>query len=82
MELTLLPGCAATGLPAPVQLTLPDKGGQFLFQATPVGADKVQIVGRLQLYKTHYPAQEYHALREFYTQALARLAVAIVCQQK
>ncbi|SES93070.1 DUF3857 domain-containing protein [Hymenobacter actinosclerus] len=82
VELTLPGGYTATGLPANIQLALPDNGGRFIFQAVPNGPDKLTLVSRLQLNKTRYSAQEYHALREFYAKALAKLAEPIVLQRQ
>lgn len=82
LELILPAGYTATELPASIQLALPDNGGRFLFHATSPTPGKLTLVVRLQLTKTHYSATEYQALRELYTQALAKLAEPLVIQRQ
>lgn len=82
LELTLPVGYTATALPASMQLALPNNGGKFVFQTTPNGPGQLLVVSRLQLTKTRYSAQEYQALREFYTKALAKIAEPIVLQRQ
>ncbi|SDX89612.1 transglutaminase domain-containing protein [Hymenobacter psychrophilus] len=82
LELTLPAGYTATALPASMQLALPNNGGKFVFQTTPNGPGQLLVVSRLQLTKTRYSAQEYQALREFYTKALAKIAEPIVLQRQ
>ncbi|RSK40868.1 hypothetical protein EI293_18150 [Hymenobacter perfusus] len=80
--LTLPPGYAATELPANMQLVLPDSGGRFLFNISQPTPQTIALQSRLQLAKAHYSAEEYHALRELYTKALAKLAEPIVLQRQ
>ncbi|MCC2545196.1 DUF3857 domain-containing protein [Hymenobacter sp. BT175] len=80
VELTLPPGYAVTELPANATVALPNGGGRFLYNITRTTTSTLTVTGRLQLAKTHYSAQEYGALRELYTQALAKFAEPIVVQ--
>ncbi|MDU0370406.1 transglutaminase domain-containing protein [Hymenobacter endophyticus] len=81
-DLTLPAGYAVAELPANMQLVLPDGGGRFLFNVTQPTPQTLSLVGRLHLLKTHYTAEEYHALRAMYTQALSKLAEPIVLQRQ
>ncbi|AHJ96355.1 hypothetical protein Hsw_0760 [Hymenobacter swuensis DY53] len=82
VNITLPAGYAATELPATMQLVLPNEGGRFLFNVSQPNPQTIALLGRLQLTKTHYSAEEYHALRELYTKALAKLAEPIVLQRQ
>ncbi|GAB2775646.1 transglutaminase-like putative cysteine protease [Hymenobacter luteus] len=78
VELTLPEGYAATELPAGTTLNLPNNGGRFIFNVGQPTARTLTVTGRLHLTKTRYSAEEYQALRELYTRALAKLAEPIV----
>ncbi|WP_426490537.1 transglutaminase domain-containing protein [Hymenobacter sp. 102] len=81
-DLTLPAGYAVAELPANMQLVLPNGGGRFLFSITQPSPTTLNLVGRLHLLKTHYSAEEYHAIRELYTTALSKLAEPIVLQRR
>jgi len=80
LTLTLPPGYTAE-LPKPSVIVLPDKGGRYLYAATSPTPGTVQLVSRLTLDKPTYGAEEYAALREFYRQALAKQAEALVLRK-
>ena len=82
VNIALPAGYAATELPANMQLVLPNEGGRFLFNISQPNPQTIALLGRLQLTKTHYSAEEYYALRELYTKALAKLAEPIVLQRQ
>ena len=82
VDVTLPAGYNVAELPANMQLVLPDGGGRFLFNITQPTPQTLTLVGRVHLLKTRYTAQEYHALRELYTKALAKFAEPIVLQQQ
>nr|WP_262905026.1 transglutaminase-like domain-containing protein [Hymenobacter pini] len=81
-DLTLPAGYAVSELPANLQMVLPNGGGRFLFSITQPTAQTLTLVGRLHLLKNSYSAEEYHAIREMYTKALAKLAEPIVLQKQ
>jgi transglutaminase-like putative cysteine protease len=81
VTLTLPPGYTAE-LPAPATISLPDKGGRYLYSATSPTPGTVQLVSRLTLDKPIYGAEEYGALREFYRLALGKQAEALVLKKQ
>jgi hypothetical protein len=81
VTLTLPTGYTAE-LPAPAMLSLPDKGGRYVYSATSPAPGTVQLVSRLTLDKPIYGAEEYGALREFYRLALAKQAEAVVLKKQ
>ena len=81
MTLTLPAGYTAE-LPKPTTLSLPDKGGRYLYSATSPAPGTVQFVSRLTLDKPIYGAEEYASLREFYRLALAKQAEAVVLKKQ
>jgi hypothetical protein len=80
LTLTLPPGYTAE-LPKGINLSLPDKGGRYLYAASSPTPGTVQLVSRLTLDKPIYGAEEYASLREFYRQALAKQAEALVLKK-
>ncbi|MGI4742354.1 MAG: DUF3857 domain-containing protein [Janthinobacterium lividum] len=80
LTLTLPPGYTAE-LPKTANISLPDKGGRYLYSATSTTPGTVQLVSRLTLDKPIYGAEEYASLREFYRQALAKQAEALVLKK-
>jgi hypothetical protein len=81
VTLTLPTGYTAE-LPAPTTLSLPDKGGRYVYSATSPAPGTVQLVSRLTLDKPIYGAEEYGTLREFYRLALAKQAEALVLKKQ
>jgi hypothetical protein len=83
MVVTLtLPAGYTAELPPPTVLSLPDKGGRYVYSATSSAPGTVQLVSRLTLDKPIYGAEEYGALREFYRLALAKQAEAVVLKKQ
>ncbi|GAA4507912.1 hypothetical protein GCM10023172_39250 [Hymenobacter ginsengisoli] len=68
-------------LPKPAALLLPDGGGRYAYSASSPTPGTVVLMSRLTLDKPVYSAQEYHALREFYRQMLAKQAEALVIKK-
>ncbi len=82
VRLTLtLPAGYVAELPKPLNLSLPDNGGRYLYSATSPTPGTVQLMSRLTLDKPIYGAAEYHALRELYRQVLAKQAEALVIKK-
>jgi hypothetical protein len=83
MVVTLtLPAGYVAELPQATSLSLPDKGGRYLYSATSPAPGTVQLISRLTLDKPVYSAEEYGALREFYRLALAKQAEALVLKKQ
>ena len=78
---TMPAGYQAEELPKPVQMSLPNNGGRFLFQVS-ANEQTIQTVSRLSLKKPVYFAEEYPALRELFTQVVAKHAEQIVLKKK
>ncbi|WP_460612821.1 hypothetical protein [Hymenobacter seoulensis] len=82
VELTLPSGYSATELPANLTLALPNNGGSFTYAINRATPQSLAINGRLHLNKTQYTAEEYQAIRELYTRAMAKFAEPIVLQRQ
>jgi hypothetical protein len=76
-----LPAGYTAELPKATTLALPDGGGRYQFSAVSAAPGTVQLVSRLLLAKSVYGAEEYQNLREFYRQALAKQAEALVLRK-
>jgi len=76
-----LPAGYTAELPKSASLALPDGGGRYQFSATSAAPGTVQLMSRLSLAKAVYGAEEYQNLREFYRQALAKQAEALVLRK-
>jgi len=74
-------GYAVEEMPKPLVVDLPDNGGRFLYSIAP-GENSLQIMTRLNLRKTMYSAEEYGALRDFYSRLMAKQAEQIVLKKK
>ena len=81
INLTLPPGYVAE-LPKAANVSLPDKGGSYVFSASSPAPGTVQLISRLSLAKAVYGAAEYANLREFYRLALAKQAEAMVIKKQ
>lgn len=77
---TLPTGFQAEELPKPVAMTLPENGGRFTYQVQ-LFAGKLQVVSRISLRKTTYTADEYPALRELFSQIVAKHAEQVVLKR-
>lgn len=80
LTLTLPPGYVAD-LPKGANLLLPEQGGRYVYQASALAPNTVQLTSRLTLDKPVYSADEYQALRELYRQLLAKQAEALVIRK-
>ncbi|MBO3273175.1 DUF3857 domain-containing protein [Hymenobacter defluvii] len=74
-------GYAVEEMPKPLVVDLPDNGGRFIYSISP-GENSLQIMTRMNLRKTVYSAEEYAALRDFYSRLLAKQAEQIVLKKK
>ncbi|OON67361.1 DUF3857 domain-containing protein [Hymenobacter sp. CRA2] len=81
VTLTLPANYAVEELPKSAQIELPNGGGRFLFNVTPVG-NTLQIMSRMTLNRSMFLAEEYPGLREFYERMLAKQAEKIVLKRK
>ncbi|MBC8083022.1 MAG: hypothetical protein H7Z21_07400 [Hymenobacter sp.] len=82
ITLTLPAGYEVDELPKPANVSLPENGGRFLFQAQPAANGTLQLVSRLNLSRPVYSAEEYASLREFYRLVIAKQAEQIVLKKK
>ena len=80
LTLTLPPGYVAD-LPKPIHIALPNQGGRYLYVASSPAPGTVELLSRLTLDKPLYNTEEYHALRELYSQMLAKQAEALVIKK-
>ncbi|GAB3499271.1 hypothetical protein GCM10027341_22240 [Spirosoma knui] len=78
---TLPEGYQIEELPKPVNMSLPDNAGRFIYSLTPMNGNQVQIISRVSLRKTMYFADEYPALREFFNQIIAKHAEQVVLKR-
>ncbi|UOR03989.1 DUF3857 domain-containing protein [Hymenobacter aerilatus] len=81
VTLTLPAGYAVEEMPKPLVVDLPDNGGRFMYSISP-SENSLQIMTRMNLRKTVYSAEEYAALRDFYSRLLAKQAEQIVLKKK
>ncbi|WP_258048990.1 DUF3858 domain-containing protein [Hymenobacter sp. NBH84] len=81
VTLTLPAGYVVEEMPKPIVVELPDNGGRFLYSISP-GENSLQIISRLNLRKAVYSAEEYAALRDFYSRLMAKQAEQIVLKKK
>ncbi|WP_461081031.1 transglutaminase domain-containing protein [Spirosoma flavus] len=77
---TLPKGYKIEEMPKPVSMVLPENGGRFMYQ-TAMNGDKLQIISRILLRRPLYYAEEYGALRELFTQVVAKHAEQIVLKR-
>ncbi|OUJ73129.1 DUF3857 domain-containing protein [Hymenobacter crusticola] len=82
VTLTLPANYTVQERPTNLVLTLPDNGGRFTYNITQSTPGTLQIVSRLQLLKSVYTPDEYTALREFYSRAIAKHGEMLVLQRK
>lgn len=78
---TLPAGYQVEELPKPVSMVLPENGGRFLYSVTVVEGNRLRVLSRISLRKTVYFADEYPALRELFSQIVAKHAEQVVLKR-
>ncbi|MBD2699391.1 DUF3857 domain-containing protein [Spirosoma sp. BT702] len=78
---TLPKGYQVEEMPKPVSMVLPENGGRFMYQMAMNGDNKLQVISRILLRRPLYYAEEYGALRELFTQVVAKHAEQIVLKR-
>ncbi|WP_323757953.1 DUF3857 domain-containing protein [Roseivirga sp.] len=68
-------------LPESKNIALPDNGGKYSYLSA-IQGDKIQVVVRLNLYKTSYLPDEYPLLKEFFNHVIAKQEGQIVFKKK
>lgn len=68
-------------IPKPVSIGLPASGGRFLYKVT-VNGRQLRVDSRLTLRKPVYSPNEYPALRELFTQLVAKQAEQVVLKRE
>ncbi|KYG76205.1 hypothetical protein MB14_02865 [Roseivirga ehrenbergii] len=80
-NVTIPEGYEIEELPVSQNIALPDNGGRYTYLSG-VQGDKIQVVIRLNLYKTSYLPDEYPLLKEFFNQIIAKQEGQIVFKKK
>jgi hypothetical protein len=74
-------GFVVEELPKPQILKLPENGGRFVYNATPLG-NTINFVSQFIINKSVFMVEEYPSLREFYSLVVAKQAEQIVIKKK
>ncbi|UTW64819.1 DUF3858 domain-containing protein [bacterium SCSIO 12643] len=80
LQLTIPQGYDVESVPRAIMITLPNKGGKFIFQASQIG-QKIIVSMRLDIKKSIFPLNEYNYLREFYSQIIEKQNEKIVLKK-
>lgn len=80
LKLKVPPSYKIEELPQQKMLTLPNGSGRFLYNVT-VNGNEVNFSSQLTISKSMIVPQDYPALREFYTQVMAKQAEQIVLKK-
>ncbi|MEQ8425188.1 MAG: hypothetical protein RIA63_10800, partial [Cyclobacteriaceae bacterium] len=67
-------------LPQPLAISLPDKGGRFLYTIGKMNG-VISLTSLFSINKTRYSQTEYQSLREFYNQVVAKQGELIVLKK-
>jgi hypothetical protein len=73
-------GYSVESLPGSVNISLPEKGGNFRFYASLEG-NKITIFSKLSINKTFFIPNDYGALKEFFNLVIAKYAEKIVLKK-
>lgn len=73
-------GYVAEELPAPMAVSLPEKGGRFLYNVVKVNGE-ISLTSMFTISKGIYTQLEYQSLREFYAQAISKQEEQIVLKR-
>ena len=68
-------------LPETVNLVLPNKGGRFMFITDQASEDEIQLMMKVNLFKTQYLPEEYPALKEFFNLIIAKQQEQVVLKE-
>jgi hypothetical protein len=80
-KITIPPGYEVEELPASKALALPAGAGRFVYSSNKSG-DMISITCQLIMSKTSFLPEDYPALREFYTQVVAKQTEQLVLKKK
>lgn len=80
LNYTLPDGFTVEELPKPAALSLPEKGGRFVYQVSQNG-NQLQVISRLTLRKSVYFAEEYANMRELFALIVAKHAERVVLKR-
>ncbi|AMM50988.1 hypothetical protein TH61_07045 [Rufibacter sp. DG15C] len=78
---TIPEGYVVEEMPKGVMMSLPDNGGKFTYMLQQTG-NKVQVMSKVTISRPIFYAQEYEALKQFYSQIVAKHAEQIVLKKK
>ncbi|UFH53680.1 DUF3857 domain-containing protein [Spirosoma sp. KNUC1025] len=78
---TLPKGFQVEEMPKPAIVTLPEGTGRFTYQVAVLNENTLQVVSRLMLRRTRYFAEEYPAVREFFSRIVAKHAEQVVLKR-
>lgn len=81
LKLQLPEGYEVTDMPKPCNIVLPDKSARFTYQAL-LSGNTVQLNANFEINKTVFVETEYHLLKEFYNQVIAKQAEVIMLKKK
>ena len=81
LNLTIPDNYKIVKLPENKAISLPNKGGRFIFNVLKKG-NSIKLTVRLNILKTDYSAQEYYALKEFYKQIIISESGYIILEKK
>ncbi|MFZ1807162.1 MAG: transglutaminase domain-containing protein [Cyclobacteriaceae bacterium] len=73
-------GYVAEELPAPMAVSLPEKGGRFLYNVVSMKGE-ISLTSMFTISKGIYTQLEYQSLREFYAQAISKQEEQIVLKK-
>lgn len=80
IKLKIPKGYIAEELPAPMAVSLPEKGGRFLFNVVSMNGE-ISLTSMFIINKGIYTQLEYHGLKELYAQAISKQAEQIVLKK-
>jgi len=81
LKLELPEGYEVTDMPKPCNIVLPDKSARFTYQAV-LSGKTVQLNANFEINKTVFVETEYHLIKEFYNQVIAKQAEVIMLKKK
>jgi Domain of Unknown Function with PDB structure (DUF3857) len=73
-------GYSVESLPGSVNVSLPDKGGNFRFYAS-LESNRITIFSKLSITKTFFTPADYPVLKEFFNNVIAKYAEKIVLKK-
>ncbi|UHG90151.1 DUF3857 domain-containing protein [Spirosoma oryzicola] len=79
---TLPKGFRVEEMPKPVSMSLPGDGGRFLYHISVNAENQLLVTSRFILRRPLYYAEEYGALRELFSQVIAKQAEQVVLKRE